>query len=49
LEDLEFLGVGAVEGEEVEEMVGYDMAVLGGRVSLFGRLEGGLEGGWDGR
>ena len=36
LEDLEFLGVGAVEGEELEEVVGYDLSVGEGHVSWVG-------------
>lgn len=34
LEDLKFLGVGAVEGEELEEVVGYDLSVKGMLVGL---------------
>jgi len=34
LKDLEFFGVAAVEGQEVQEVVCYDLSMLGERVSI---------------
>lgn len=43
LEDLEFLGIGAVEGEESQEVVGDDLTAGCVSVGFWGR------GGWKGR